>query len=138
MLYKMQKQMVMTLVLIYFGRPWFGHTIKKLHNIWDCWSRDMLNFYILFKGLGLVFVSHFVYDSSRKTFLLYSVNWLNFIVWLLLLLEILDNISIAIIGCPVCDVINFKINLSSFIKPFFCITKKSGQKFKYLKNEKSF
>ena len=32
----------------------------------------------------------------------------------------------------------FKINLSFLIKPFFYITKKSGQKRKYLKNEKSF
>ena len=32
---------------------------------------------------------------------------------------------------------NFKINLSFLTKPFF-YTKKSGQKRKYLKNEKSF
>ena len=46
--------------------------------------------------------------------------------------------SIVIICCQVCDVIYFEINLSPFIKPFLYITKKSGQKFKYLKKEKSF
>ena len=37
-----------------------------------------------------------------------------------------------------CDVVNFEIGISFFIKPFFYITKKSVQKFKYLKNKKSF
>ena len=32
---------------------------------------------------------------------------------------------------------NFEINLSFPINPFYCITKKSGQKCKNLKNEKS-
>ena len=36
------------------------------------------------KGLGLVSPPHIVYDFSRKIFLtLYSINWLNFIAWLL-------------------------------------------------------
>ena len=39
---------------------------------------------------------------------------------------------------PVYDAINFEINLSFLIKPFFYITQKSSQKFKYLTNEKSF
>ena len=34
--------------------------------------------------------------------------------------------------------INFETNLMFLIKPFFYITKKSTQKFKYLENEKSF
>ena len=37
--------------------------------------------------------------------------------------------------CPVCDVINFEVNLSFLIKPFICINEKSGQKCKYLKNK---
>ena len=36
------------------------------------------------------------------------------------------------------EVIIFKINLSFLIKPFSYMSKKSGQKCKYLKNEKSF
>ena len=44
-------------------------------------------------------------------------------------------LQLFVIGC---DVINFEINLSFLIKQFFHISKKSGQKCKYLKNEKSF
>ena len=59
------------------------------------------------------------------------------IVWLSLPLEILDNMYIAIASFPADDVINFELNLSFLIKPFFYITKKSRQKFKYPKSEKS-
>ena len=44
----------------------------------------------------------------------------------------LGNVCIALIRGPVCDVINFEISYNFLIKPFFCTTKKSGQKFKYL------
>ena len=89
----------------------------------------MLNFDFLKKGLGIVSPSHFVYEFSRKMFLmLYFINWPNFIAWLPLLLEILVNMSIAILCKPGCDVINFEINLIFLFKPFFYITKKSRQK----------
>ena len=52
--------------------------------------------------------------------------------------EILDIIRTAVICLPDCDVINFEINLIFRIKSFFCKTKKSRQKSKYLENEKSF
>ena len=55
-----------------------------------------------------------------------------------LLHEILGNISTAIIFFPICDVINFEINLSFGIKPFPYIFKKSGQKCIYPKYGKSF
>ena len=43
------------------------------------------------RDLELVSLSHFLYDFWRKIFIvLYSVNWANFSVWLLFLLEILD------------------------------------------------
>ena len=58
--------------------------------------------------------------------MLHSNNWPNFIVWLLLLLEILSNIFITIVCQPGCDVIKFEINLIFLIK------------LKYLENEKSF
>ena len=54
-------------------------------------------------------------------------------VWLLLLLKTLANMSIVIIWFPVCHVINFEINLSFLIKPVSYMTKKSVQKIKYLK-----
>ena len=59
-------------------------------------------------------------------------------VWLPLPLEILGNMCIATIFIPVCDALNFEINLSFLIKPFFHITKKSGQKCKYLKKQRAF
>ena len=46
-------------------------------------------------------------------------NWPNFIVWLLLLREILDNMCILIASYAGCDVRNFEINLMFLIKPFF-------------------
>ena len=58
----------------------------------------MLNFNFLGKGLGIVSPAYFAYDFSTKMFhMLYSVNCPNFIAWLPLLLEILDNICVAIV-----------------------------------------
>ena len=58
----------------------------------------MLNFDFLDKGLGIVSPAHFVYDFSTKMFfMLYSVNLPNFIAWLSLLLEILDNMCIQLL-----------------------------------------
>ena len=45
---------------------------------------------------------------------------------------------IVIIYFPVDGVMNFKINRIFLIKPFSYMTKKPGQTFEYLKNEKSF
>ena len=76
------------------------------------------------KGLGIVSQSHFVYNFSRKLFLmLYSINWLNFIVWLALILEMLGNMCMTIFCFPGCDVINFEINFVFLIKPFFYMPK---------------
>ena len=47
---------------------------------------------------------------------LYSIIWRNFILWFYLLLKISDNICIAIVYYPVCDIINFEIYLSFLIK----------------------
>ena len=102
----------------------------KLHKISDCWFRDMLNFDFLKKDLGLVSLPHFVYDFSRKMFLmLYSINWGNFIVSRPLLLEILDNTCFETICFPVYDVIRFQFNLSFLIKPFFYLTMRVRTKY---------
>ena len=75
-----------------------AYNINKLCKTLDYWSRDMLNFRFSQKGLGIVSPSHFVYDFSKKVFLiLYSINWPNFIDWLPLLLEILGNMCISIV-----------------------------------------
>ena len=56
-----------------------------------------------------------MYDFSRKIFLiLCSINWPNFNVWLSVLLEILDNMRIAIICFPGCVVMVFEINIIAF------------------------
>ena len=100
---------------------------------------SIFNFDFPEKGLGLVSPQHFVYHFSRKMFfMLHSINWLNFIVWFPLLLEILGSMCVTILCWPGCDVIKFEINLIFFIKPFYYLTKKSRQKLKYLENEKSF
>ena len=50
----------------------------------------------------------------------------------------MGNMCITIVCFPVCDVINFEINLIFLIKLFFYMTKKLRQKFKCLENEGSF
>ena len=58
----------------------------------------MLNFYFLDKGLRIASLLHFVFDFSRKMFLmLYSINRPYFIALLPLLLEILVNMCIVIV-----------------------------------------
>ena len=79
----------------------------------------MLSFDFSGKGLGIVSPAHFAYDLSIKIFLmLYSINRPNFIAWLPLLIEILGNMSIAIV-CLGCDVMDFEINHIFLIEPFF-------------------
>ena len=54
-------------------------------------------------------------------------------------LEISDNnMCTEIVYFPGFDVINSEINLIFLIKPFFYMTRKSKQKFKYLENKESF
>ena len=94
-------------------------------------------FWFLRKVSANSFSTTFYVWFFKKVFLmLYFINRSNLIVWLPLLLEILGNRSFAIVCFPGCDVINFEINLISLIKPFFYMTKKSRQKFKYLENVK--
>ena len=103
----------------------------------DYWSQNKHNFDFLERGLGIVFLPHFMNNFSWKMFqILYSINWKSFIVWFPLLLEILGSMCIAIICYPGWDVINFEINLIFLIKQFFYMTKKSRQKVKYLEKEK--
>ena len=76
------------------------------------------------KVLELVSLSHFLHDFWRKIFVtLHFIKWPNLIAWLPLLLEILGNMYIIVICCPVCDILSFEINHSFLIKLFFYITK---------------
>ena len=74
--------------------PW----LEKLSKKQKCLIKLMYNgnFHFLEEGLGLVFPLHFVYNFSRKMFLmLYSINLPDLIVWLSLFLEILSYMCIA-------------------------------------------
>ena len=88
----------------------------------------MLSFYFLEYDLRITSPPHFAYDFPRKKFLmLYSNNWWNFIFWLSALLKILGDMCIAIVYLPRSDVINFEINFTLLMKPFFYMIKKSIQ-----------
>ena len=96
----------------------------------NCWPFAFTLYHTLKKKRSpeLVSIPHFPYNFWRKISLtLYFINWSNAIVWLPLIFEILGNICIVISYCLICDVINFEINHGFFIKPFFHITKRSGQ-----------
>ena len=75
--------------------------------------------------------------TFREKYFSYSINSLNFIFFLALLLEILGNMCIVTACLSVYDVINFQINFIFLIKPFFHVTKKPGQNFEYLKFNES-
>ena len=122
--------MFRTLVLIYFDRPPFGHTIKRNFITIQTVDLEIGSILISYKGSGPTFYI-FVHNFSKKIFLiLYSINRPSIIVWLPVLLKILDNICIVTICCPVCHVTNFENHLTFLINPFFWITKNSRQKFK--------
>ena len=71
------------------------------------------------RGLELVFLSHFLHDFRSKIFfLLYSITWPNFIVWLPLICDILSNMCIIIVYWPGCEPINFEVNLIFLIELF--------------------
>ena len=85
--------------------------------------------------MGLVSLPHFAHDFSRRIFILYSINWPNmtaFTSW-----DIWQHVYCNCLF-PSLYVIHVEIYLSFVIKQFSYMTKKSGQKFKYLKNEKWF
>ena len=75
---------------------------------------------------------------EEKYFSHYIINWQNLITGLPLPLEILGNICIVIICCPVGDVTIYEIRIGFLIKRFSYTIKNSEPKFKYLKNKKTF
>ena len=74
--------------------------------------------------------SFLVWYLKKSIFMLYSINWPNFIIWLPLILGILGNNRIVLICFSVCDVIN-NFLIKSLL---YMLNKKSGPKFKQLKN----
>ena len=79
----------------------------KLRTIEICWNQAVDHSLLLQKklfkktksGLERLYKPHFLHDFQRKVFfLLYSINWPNFNVWLPLTHEILGNIY-TVIAC---------------------------------------
>ena len=64
------KQVVCSLVSIYFDSLNLPYNKNKLYKTLDCWSGDRLNFNFSEKGLRLVSQSHFVYDFPKKNMFL--------------------------------------------------------------------
>ena len=55
----------------YFEYIYITCNQNKLYSISDCRYRKKYNYYFSWKGLGLVSTPHFVYNFSRKTFLMF-------------------------------------------------------------------
>ena len=132
-----KKQVVYNLVSISFDSLQLGMQLKETVLNFRLLIRRYSQSWFFRKESGKSSSSTFcIWFFKKNVFMLYSINWPNFIVCLALLLEILSNMCIAINCFPGCDVINFEINPIFLAKPFFY--KKSRQKFKYLENEKNF
>ena len=111
------------LVSINLGYPRLEHRIKTKCIKIKLLIQRYVKFWFLEKSLGLISPSHFVYIILRKYFLnLYSIKWPNFIIWLPVLLEILDNMCTVIIWFPVGGIINFETSLSFLIWLFSYMT----------------
>ena len=102
--------------LVNFGKPRLGHTINNKHfKASDYWSRDMLNFAFFKKCLGLVTPPYLRILFQQKLFFhVIFFNWLNFIVWWPLLLEILSKMYILIICATACCM----VKLSLILRPY--------------------
>ena len=80
----------------------------------------MGSFWLFIEKSGTSLSTTFCILFFKKIFLmLYSFNWLNFIVYLPLFLEIVGNMCIVIICRPIRYVINFEINHIFLINMFF-------------------
>ena len=96
-------------------------------------------FWFFRKGSATSFSTIFsVWFFKKNVSQLYSINWPNFIAWLSLLVDILGKRCIIIICFPICNDMNFEINLRFLIRPFSYIIEKSEQKTKYFQRKKSF
>ena len=112
---------------------------NKLFKTLHYWSRDMLNFDFLDKGLEIVSPAHFVYDFSTKCSSCYIL--LTEQISLPGCLYFLSYWTICVLQLFVDQVVTswiLKLTLSFQSSRFCYMTKKSWQKLRYLENEKSF
>ena len=115
------KQVVSTLVLIYFASPQRGH-IRKTSWMSVQTFDPKISLVLIFYSLGIVSPAYFEYDFSRKVFLmLYTINRPRFHC-------LINSISRDIRQYMYCylfpnfGVINFEININLLIKPFSHMT----------------
>ena len=118
--------MVSTIVLTLFGRPRLRHTIKTNCVIFQTVHPEVCSIMIFYKRICDYIASyHILCMIFREKY---------FSCYILLTdqislpdcvkrLEILANMCFTIICCPVCDVMNFEINLNFVSKRFFFIIK---------------
>ena len=88
----------------------------------------MINFDFLNKGLGNVYPPHFVHDFIIKIFrMLYSINWPNFNVWLLLPPEISGNMCLELFFIQFVTSYIFQLTLA-FLSSLFLTWPKTQNK----------
>ena len=124
-----------TLISIYLGSPQLGQTIKTNYIKFQTVDPEICSISVFWRRARDWFLHH----------ILCMIFWDKYFSFYLLLTDqmLLSDCLyflrywIIIISFPVDDVINFETNLS-FLSRFLTWPEKSGQKFKYLKNEKSF
>ena len=132
--------MICSLVSKYFDSPQLAIQWKQTVQNFRLLILRYAQFEFFRKGSGTSFSTTFCVYFSRKMFLmLHSINWPNFIVWLSLLPS-RDIGQYVYYNCLLSRMwrLKFEINLIFLIKPFWYMTEKSRQKFKYNENEKSF
>ena len=70
--------------------------------------------------------------------MLYSIYLPNVILWLPLCLEILGNMYIALICCPVCNLTNFEFNLTFRVSRFPTLSKSLEKILNIVSTERAF
>ena len=126
--------MVSTLVSIYFGRPLIRH---RHRNISDYWSKDILTVDFFMKGSRTSFLTIFCVWFFKKN--IPPVIFYYLIKFHCLVVFLSWDISQYVYSNYLLSSLwHHKFwNEAVFVQLFFCITKKSGHKCKYLKNKKS-
>ena len=155
--------MVSTLVLIYFGRPPLGHVITTTNvvmfhsliteicsilifhkKVWGWLLHNNLIMIMIFpeKYFSCYFLlTDQISLSGCLYFLIYWKIYVSRIfvsnLWRQKILKLTFPCCPVSFQCPWKKILIEK-KLIFIIKPFFCVTRKSEEKFKYLNNEKNF
>ena len=115
------RQKIVTIHILFYISRSIGKKKRKFSQLIEYNMKNIFLEKLYDCGLSNSFSACFL---KKNIFHVIFINWSKFIEWLLLLLELLGNMCMAIICCPVRDVINIEINLSFLVKAYFYITKK--------------